>query len=101
VFGLSGTMLSIIIRIELDLSCITYYITIENLNFYNLGVTLHGLLMIFLLVMLDILGCLGNIYIPIINGSPEVGYPRVNNMSLLVIPFSYMYMIIVIINEYS
>jgi len=101
VLGLLGTMLSIIIRIELDSSCIKIICYMENLNFYNLSITLHALLMIFLLVMLDILGCLGNIFIPIINGSPEVGYPRVNNMSLLVIPFSYVLLIIVIFNEFS
>lgn len=99
-YGLSGTMLSIIIRIELDSSGIRI-ITIENLNFYNLSITLHGLLMIFFLVMPGIFGGLGNVFTPILIGSPEVGYPRVNNLSLLMIPFSYGLLILSIFNEFG
>ena len=89
IFGQSGTLLSMIIRLELDSSGIRI-ITMENLNFYNIGITLHGLLMIFFLVMPGLFGGLGNVFIPILIGSPEVGYPRVNNMSILMIPFSYV-----------
>jgi len=93
-------MLSIIIRIELDSSG-NRIIIIENLNFYNLNITLHGLLMIFFLVMPGLFGSLGNVFIPILNGSSEVGYPRINNMSLLVIPFSYGLLILTMFNEYG
>jgi cytochrome c oxidase subunit 1 len=48
-----------------------------------------------------LLGSLGNILIPIIVGSPEVGYPRVNNMSLLAVPLSYEVLILSLYNEYS
>ena len=99
-YGLSGTMLSIISRIELDSSDIRI-ITMENLNFYNLSITLHGLLMIFFLVMPGLLGSLGNVFIPILIGSPEVGYPRVNNMSLLIVPFSYGLFIVSIGIDFS
>lgn len=100
IYGLSGTMLSIIIRIELDSSG-NRIITIENLNIYNLSITLHGLFMIFFLVMPGLFGGLGNIFIPILIGSSEVGYPRVNNMSLLVIPFSYGLLVLSMFNEFS
>ena len=93
-------MLSIIIRIELDSSG-NRIIIIENLNFYNLNITLHGLLMIFFLVMPGLFGSLGNVFIPILSGSSEVGYPRINNMSLLVIPFSYGLLILTMFNEYG
>ena len=99
-YGLSGTMLSIIIRIELDSSDIRI-ITMENLNFYNLSITLHGLLMIFFLVMPGLFAGLGNIFVPTLSGSPEVGYPRVNNMSLLIVPFSYGLLIVSIGTEFS
>jgi len=87
-FGLSGTILSVLMRIELDSSG-NRIIPIENLNFYNLTITLHGLLMIFFLIMPGLFGAFGNIFIPIILGTPEVAYPSVNNMSILLIPLAY------------
>jgi len=87
-FGLSGTILSVLMRLELDSSG-NRMIQTENKNFYNLEITLHGLLMIFFLVMPGLFGGLGNTLLPIFIGVPEVAYPRVNNMSVLVIPLSY------------
>jgi cytochrome c oxidase subunit 1 len=45
--------------------------------------------MIFFLIMPGLFGALGNIFIPIILGTPEVAYPSVNNMSILLIPLAY------------
>merc|ERR1712093_954107 len=50
IFGLSGTLLSVLIRIELYSSG-NRIIPPENQNFYNVSITLHGLLMIFFLVI--------------------------------------------------
>merc|ERR1711862_75067 len=55
----------------------------ENQNFYNVSITLHGLLMIFFLVMPGLFGGFGNYFAPIFQGSPEVVYPRINNFSIL------------------
>jgi hypothetical protein len=49
-FGLSGTIFSVLIRLELYSSG-NRIISPENQNFYNISITLHGLLMIFFLVM--------------------------------------------------
>ena len=70
--GASGTMLSIIIRTEIDL---TGHRIIQSCNFnlYNLILTLHGLLMIFFLIMPIMIGSYGNILTPIIVGCSEVG----------------------------
>jgi cytochrome c oxidase subunit 1 len=57
----------------------------ENQNFYNVSITLHGLLMIFFLVMPAVFGGFGNYFAPIFQGSPEVVYPRVNNFSILIL----------------
>ena len=92
-FGISGTLLSIIIRIELESSGNRIIIT-ENYNIYNLTITLHGLLMIFFLVMPGVFGALGNIFGPLYLGAPEVAYPRVNNISVILIPLSYTVMLI-------
>jgi cytochrome c oxidase subunit 1 len=98
--GASGTMLSIIIRTEIDL---TGHRIIQSCNFnlYNLILTLHGLLMIFFLIMPIMIGSYGNILTPIIVGCSEVGYPRVNNMSLLIAPYSYAILSNTIINEFG
>merc|ERR1712086_1242396 len=44
----------------------------ENQNFYNISITLHGLLMIFFLVMPGLFGGFGNYFVVIFQGSPEV-----------------------------
>ena len=51
IFGISGTLISVLIRIELYSSG-NRIISPENQNFYNISITLHGFLMIFFLVML-------------------------------------------------
>ena len=50
IFGISGTLISVLIRIELYSSG-NRIISPENQNFYNISITLHGFLMIFFLVM--------------------------------------------------
>ena len=52
IFGISGTLISVLIRIELYSSG-NRIISPENQNFYNISITLHGFLMIFFLVMPD------------------------------------------------
>jgi cytochrome c oxidase subunit 1 len=100
IFGLSGTLLSVLIRIELYSSG-NRIIPPENQNFYNVSITLHGLLMIFFLVMPGLFGGFGNYFVPIFIGSPEVVYPRVNNLSILVIPISYILVIFSILTEFG
>ena len=87
-------------RIELDSSGIRI-ITTENQNIYNLNITLHGLLMIFFLVMPGLFGGFGNILVPIYLGAPEVTYPRINNMSIIIFPLSYGLMLLSMNNEFA
>merc|ERR1712063_204414 len=47
IFGISGTLISVLMRIELYSSG-NRIISPENQNFYNVSITLHGFLMIFL-----------------------------------------------------
>merc|ERR1711915_749838 len=88
IFGISGTLISVLIRIELYSSG-NRIISPENQNFYNVSITLHGLLMIFFLVMPGLFGGFGNYFVPIFQGSPEVVYPRVNNLSILILFLSF------------
>jgi cytochrome c oxidase subunit 1 len=73
----------------------------ENQNFYNVSITLHGLLMIFFLVMPGLFGGFGNYFLPIFQGSPEVVYPRVNNFSILLLYLSYFFVILSLISEFG
>jgi len=99
-FGLSGTIFSGLIRLELYSSG-NRIIPSENHNFYNVSITLHGLLMIFFLVMPGLFGGFGNYFIPVFLGAPEVVYPRINNISILILPLSYFITILSVAGEFS
>merc|ERR1711978_100774 len=100
IFGISGTLISILIRIELYSSG-NRIISPENQNFYNISITLHGFLMIFFLVMPGLFGGFGNYFVVIFQGSPEVVYPRVNNLSILILFLSYFFAILSLISEFG
>merc|ERR1711976_859196 len=100
IFGISGTLISVLIRIELYSSG-NRIISPENQNFYNVSITLHGLLMIFFLVMPGLFGGFGNYFVVIFKGSPEVVYPRVNNFSILILFPSYLLLILSLISEFG
>merc|ERR1711913_215841 len=100
IFGISGTLISVLMRIELYSSG-NRIISPENQNFYNVSITLHGLLMIFFLVMPRLFGGFGNYFVPIFLGSAEVVYPRVNNLSILILPVSYLLVILSLCTEFG
>merc|ERR1711910_19447 len=100
IFGISGTLISVLIRIELYSSG-NRIISPENQNFYNVSITLHGFLMIFFLIMPGLFGGFGNYFAPIFQGSPEVVYPRVNNLSILLLFLSYLLLILSLISEFG
>ena len=84
IFGISGSLLSVLMRLELYTSG-NRIISPENQNFYNVLITLHGLLMIFFLVMPGLFGGFGNYFVVLFQGSSEVIFPRVNTFSLSLI----------------
>merc|ERR1711929_54102 len=100
IFGISGTLISVLMRIELYSSG-NRIISPENQNFYNVSITLHGLLMIFFLVMPGLFVGFGNYFAPVFQGSPEVVYPRVNNFSILILFLSYLLLILSLISEFG
>merc|ERR1711915_136647 len=100
IFGISGTLVSVLMRIELYSSG-NRIISPENQNFYNVSITLHGLLMIFFLVMPSLFGGFGNYFAPIFQGSPEVVYPRVNNLSILILILSYLFFVLSFFSEFG
>ena len=44
---------------------------------------------------------MGNYFMPIFLGAPEVVYPRVNNISILILPLSYTLIILSVTGEFS
>nr|AHK23684.1 cytochrome c oxidase subunit I [Chromera velia] len=86
IFGIIGSIYSLIIRIELGNS----NIRIINYNYYNTVITIHGLLMIFFLIIPVLFSGLGNYISPINIIKMEISLPRVNNLSLILLLFSFI-----------
>jgi len=99
VLGTSGSLYSILLRLELQGSA-SRVIGPGNHNFYSLGLTMHGLFMIFYMVMPGLLGGFGNYLIPIYLGASEVGFPRTNGLSLLLLlPVSVSIVLVASVTE--
>lgn len=80
--GIIGSSMRIIIRLELG-SCNSL---INNDQIYNSLVTSHAFIIIFFIVIPFIIGGFGNFLIPLILGSPDIAYPRINNIRFWLLP---------------
>ena len=74
-----GSTLSFLIRLQLMNS--DSLIFGLNYQFYNVVITFHGFIMIFMFVMPVLIGGFGNYFLPIGIGSPDMAFPRLNNAS--------------------
>ena len=57
---------------------------------YNSVVTAHAVIMIFFMVMPAMIGGFGNWFVPIMIGSPDMAFPRLNNISFWLLIASWI-----------
>lgn len=89
--GLIGTFFSILIRLELAYP--GEQIFAGNHQFYNVVVTAHAFIMIFFMVMPAMIGGFGNWIMPLMIGSPDMAFPRLNNFSFWLLPPSFILLV--------
>jgi cytochrome c oxidase subunit 1 len=89
--GMTGFVLSIAIRMETAQpgSLLMVFGLVADSEVYNTIITAHGVVMVFFMVMPILIGGFGNIFVPVMIGSPDMAFPRLNTAWLTAAPFTF------------
>ena len=90
--GFLAILLSMVMRLELTFP--GDQVLFGEYQFYNMITTMHGILMLFVVVMPILFGGFGNYFAPILIGAPDMAFPRLNNFSFWMLPPSTLLAII-------
>jgi cytochrome c oxidase subunit I len=82
--GFLAVLFSMLMRIELSFP--GDQLLFGEYQFYNMITTMHGVLMLFVVVMPILFGGFGNYFAPILIGAPDMAFPRLNNLSFWILP---------------
>ena len=85
--GFIGFLFSAMIRMEL--ASPGHQILGGHVQLYTVVMTSHGIVMIFFFVMPVLIGGFGNFFIPIMVGTPELAFPRLNALSFWLLTGSF------------
>jgi len=86
--GVVGTYFSALMRTELAIPGDNVFQ--GNYQLWNVIITAHAFIMIFFMVMPAMIGGFGNWFIPLMIGTPDMAFPRLNNVSFWLLPPSFL-----------
>jgi cytochrome c oxidase subunit I len=90
--GIIGTLFSVFIRMELVSPGNNLFH--GNFQLWNVVITAHAFIMIFFMVMPAMIGGFGNWFLPLLTGTPDMAFPRLNNLSFWLLPPSFFMLLL-------